>query len=54
MDMDFLTLGEFKQKLLADDSVVRAVSETNAHPFVGKYVMCRCFRQAFIVATWSR
>ncbi len=45
MDIDSLTLGELKQikKLLADDSVVRAVSETNAHPFVGAYVLCRCY-----------
>lgn len=44
MDINSLTIGDLRQikKLLADDAV-RAVSDANApHPFVGKYVICRC------------
>ena len=40
MDINGLTIGDLRQikKLLAD-----AVSDANApHPFVGKYVICRC------------
>lgn len=45
MDIDKLTIGELKQIASLAAQLGLTVPTTNAqpHPFVGKYVLCRCY-----------
>lgn len=45
MDIDSLTIGELKQivSLAAQLRLTDSPAPQNPHPFIGKYVICRCY-----------